>query len=84
MTRDPNRALGSVELKVIDVSGHVRNDTAVKAELMLHRLILEDTRPGRSKGITRFARKMALVWYTGHLSSVHNTHVRMLTRIIIV
>ena len=54
LVRDSGSALGSVELRHIEVSGDLRTDDSLKADVILHRIVLEDTRPGRSKGITRY------------------------------
>lgn len=51
--RDAARSLALFALQNISASGAIRSDKCITARISLHRIVLEDTRPGRELGITK-------------------------------
>ena len=47
-------SLGKVELEMVSVAADVKSDTSVMAHVILRQCVLDDTRPGKEKGITRY------------------------------
>ena len=51
--RDFSRSLAKFDLKVIAVEGLMKTDNSMNAHVILHNIVLDDTRPSRSTGITK-------------------------------
>ena len=52
--RDPAKSLGKFELEMLDFKLQLKSDGATEVHLILHQCVLDDSRPGQEKGITRY------------------------------
>lgn len=51
--RDSKAALGKIELQVIAVSGQQMSDESMEVKVILHDMILDDSRSHKTEGVKR-------------------------------
>ncbi|KAK3590891.1 hypothetical protein CHS0354_020869 [Potamilus streckersoni] len=59
--RDINRSLGQFEMHLIAVEGHMMSNNTIETKVILKDMILDDKRPVKKDGITRFIQKIWMI-----------------------